>query len=193
MCATCSKWVSAIYSKSLLSLSFYQSDRIKKRNDTGRVYAGFWQHNVQKQTPFSGEGEMSRGGNVRLSVIHSGVQLSMKPFLADRTCLHPLCSLDLRSTLLPRAVFIGDPPPRITAWRRPQPEFCRRQLSIDIWSFMPLAATLSFLLVISFSSPTLSFITDLKPFSANRSHCSFSFSSSGLTAWFPRLLRLLLA
>jgi len=46
-------------------------------------------------------------------------------------------------------------------------------------SFMPLTATL---IIISFSSPTLSFIPDLKPsFSANPSHCSLSFSSSGLT------------
>jgi len=44
-----------------------------------------------------------------------------------------------------------------------------------------------------FSSPTLSFIPDLKPsFSANLSHCSLSFSSSELTTWFPRLLLLLL-
>ena len=41
------------------------------------------------------------------------------------------------------------------------------------WSFMPLTATL---IIISFSSPTLSFIPDLKlSFSANLSHCSLSF------------------
>jgi len=37
------------------------------------------------------------------------------------------------------------------------------------------------LIIISFSSPTLSFIPDLKPFSANPYDCSLSFSSSGLT------------
>ena len=37
-------------------------------------------------------------------------------------------------------------------------------------------------IIISFSSPTLSFIPDLKPsFSANSSHCSLSFFSSELT------------
>ena len=56
---------------------------------------------------------------------------------------------------------------------------------------MPLTFTL---IIISFSSPTLSFIPDLKlSFSANPSHCSPSFSTSGLTTWFPRLLLLLLA
>jgi len=50
------------------------------------------------------------------------------------------------------------------------------------------------LIIISFPSPTLSFIPDLKPsFSAKPSHCSLSFSSSGLTTWFPRLLLLLLS
>ena len=44
---------------------------------------------------------------------------------------------------------------------------------------MSLTATL---IIISFSSPTLSFTPDLKPsFSANPFHCSLSFSSSGLT------------
>ena len=38
----------------------------------------------------------------------------------------------------------------------------------------------------SFPSPTLSFIPGLKPsFSANPSHRSLSFSSSGLTTWIP--------
>ena len=40
----------------------------------------------------------------------------------------------------------------------------------------------SSVIVISFSSPTVSFIPDLKTsFSSNPSHCSLSFSSSGLT------------
>ena len=44
---------------------------------------------------------------------------------------------------------------------------------------MPLTVIL---IIISFPSPTLSFIPDLKPsFSANPSHCSLSFSSPGLT------------
>jgi len=49
-------------------------------------------------------------------------------------------------------------------------------------------------LLFIFSSPTLSFIPDLKSsFSANPPHSSLSFSSSGLTTWFHRLLLLLLA
>jgi len=44
---------------------------------------------------------------------------------------------------------------------------------------LPLTVTL---IIISFSSPTLSFIADLKPaFLQNPSHCSLSLSSSGLT------------
>jgi len=44
------------------------------------------------------------------------------------------------------------------------------------------------LIIISFSSPTHSFIPGLKPsFSASPSHFSLSFSSSGLSTWFPRL------
>ena len=49
---------------------------------------------------------------------------------------------------------------------------------------MPLTVTL---IIISFPSPTLSFIPNLKPsFSANPSHCSLSFSTSGLTTWIPQ-------
>ena len=41
--------------------------------------------------------------------------------------------------------------------------------------------------IISFPSPTLSFIPGLKPFfSANPSHRSLSFSSLGLTTWIPQ-------
>ena len=48
------------------------------------------------------------------------------------------------------------------------------------------------LIITSFPSNTHSFILGLKPsFSANPSHCSLSFSSSGLTTRFPRLLLLL--
>jgi len=51
-------------------------------------------------------------------------------------------------------------------------------------TFLPLTVTL---IIISFSSPTLSFIPDLKPsFSANPSHRSLSFTSSGLTTWIPQ-------
>jgi len=43
------------------------------------------------------------------------------------------------------------------------------------------------LVIISFPSPTHSFIPGLKPsFSANSSHLSLSFSSSGLTTWIPQ-------
>ena len=68
---------------------------------------------------------------------------------------------------------------------------CAKHLTVKSYmrSLMPLTVTL---IIISFSSPTLSFIPDLKPsFSANPSQCSLTFSSSGLTAWFPRLLLLL--
>ena len=65
----------------------------------------------------------------------------------------------------------------------------QQQLSID--TFMTLTVIL---IIIDIPSPTLSFIPDWKPsFSANPSHCSLSFSSSGLTTWFPRLLVLLVA
>ena len=48
------------------------------------------------------------------------------------------------------------------------------------------------LIITSFPSNTHSFILGLKPsFSANPSHCSLSFSSSGLTTRFSRLLLLL--
>ena len=43
---------------------------------------------------------------------------------------------------------------------------------------MPLTVILIIVIIISFPSPTLSFIPDLKPsFSANPSHCSLSFFS----------------
>ena len=49
---------------------------------------------------------------------------------------------------------------------------------------MPLTFVL---IIISFPSPTHSFIPGLKPsFAANPSHRSLSFSSSGLTAWIPQ-------
>ena len=42
-------------------------------------------------------------------------------------------------------------------------------------------------IIIGIPSPTHSFIPGLKPsFSANPSHCSLSFSSSGLTTWIPQ-------
>ena len=45
------------------------------------------------------------------------------------------------------------------------------------------------LIIISFPSPTHSVISGLKPsHSANPSHCSLSFSSSGLTTWIPQTL-----
>jgi len=43
------------------------------------------------------------------------------------------------------------------------------------------------LIIISFPSPTHSFVPGLKPsFSANPSHRRLSFSSSGLTTWIPQ-------
>jgi len=45
------------------------------------------------------------------------------------------------------------------------------------------------LIVISFPTPTQSFIPGLKrSFSANPSHHSLSFSSSGLTTWIPQTI-----
>ena len=54
-------------------------------------------------------------------------------------------------------------------------------------TFMLLTVILIIIIIIiSFPSLTHSFITDLKPsFSANPSHCSLSFSSSGQTTWIP--------
>ena len=47
--------------------------------------------------------------------------------------------------------------------------------------------TVILIVIISFQSRTHSFISDLKPsFSANPSHHSLSFSSSGLTTWIPQ-------
>ena len=49
-------------------------------------------------------------------------------------------------------------------------------------TIMPLTVIL---IISSFPSPTVSFIAELKPsFSGNPSHCSLSFSSSGLTTDF---------
>jgi len=49
------------------------------------------------------------------------------------------------------------------------------------------ALTVILFIIRSFPSPTRSVIPDLKPpFSANPSHCSLSFSSSGLTTWIPQ-------
>ena len=57
------------------------------------------------------------------------------------------------------------------------------------WSLMPCSciyAANSYTYYISFSSPTLSFIPDLKSFfSANTPTAAFIFSSWGLTTWFP--------
>jgi len=54
----------------------------------------------------------------------------------------------------------------------------------------------SYLLLLVFHHPLIFSFQALKPkppFSVNHSHCSLSFSSSGLTTWFPRLLLLLLS
>ena len=68
----------------------------------------------------------------------------------------------------------------------------RFDTTVSYCTFMPLTVIL--IIFISFQSPTHSFIPDLKPpFSANRFHCSLSFSSSALTTWSPRLLLLLLS
>ena len=56
---------------------------------------------------------------------------------------------------------------------------CTKSLTVE--SYMVIYASNSYTYYYWFSSPTLSFIPDLKPFSANPSHCNLSFSSSGLT------------
>jgi len=61
---------------------------------------------------------------------------------------------------------------------------CAKHLTVE--SYMVIYALAAILIIISFSSPTLSFIPDLKPsFSANPFRCSLSFSSAGLTTRFP--------
>ena len=50
---------------------------------------------------------------------------------------------------------------------------CAKHLTVE--SYMAIYAPNSYTIIISFSAPTLSFIPDLKPFSANPSHCSLSF------------------
>ena len=62
---------------------------------------------------------------------------------------------------------------------------CAKHLTVE--SYMVVMLLNFILIIISFPSPTLSFIPDLKSsFSANPSHCSLSFSSSGLTTWIPQ-------
>jgi len=57
-----------------------------------------------------------------------------------------------------------------------------RAKHLTVESYMVIYAPNLLVIIISFSSPTLSFIPDLKPsFSANPSHRSLSFSSSELT------------
>ena len=63
---------------------------------------------------------------------------------------------------------------------------CAKHLTVQSYSVIMLL-TFIFIIIISMPSPTHSFIPGLKPsFTANRSHCSLSFSSSGLTTWIPR-------
>jgi len=58
---------------------------------------------------------------------------------------------------------------------------CTKHLTVESYMVIYASKTAT-LIIISFSSPTLFFIPDLKPsVSANPSHCSLSFSSSGLT------------
>ena len=56
---------------------------------------------------------------------------------------------------------------------------CTKPLTVESYIF--IYASNSYTYYYWFSSPTLSFIPDLKPFSVNPSHCNLSFSSSGLT------------
>jgi len=60
---------------------------------------------------------------------------------------------------------------------------CAKHLTVEY----TVGVLLTVILIISsIPSPTHSFIPGLKPsFSANPSHCSLSFSSSGLTTWIP--------
>ena len=60
---------------------------------------------------------------------------------------------------------------------------CAKDLTVESYTVIMLITVI----LIIFPSPTHSFIPGLKPsFSANASHCSLSFSSSGLTTWTPQ-------
>ena len=62
---------------------------------------------------------------------------------------------------------------------------CAKHLTVESYRVVLLLAVI--LIIINFASPTHSFIPCLKPsFSANPSHHSLSFSSSGLTTWIPQ-------
>jgi len=61
---------------------------------------------------------------------------------------------------------------------------CAKHLTAESYTVVMLQTVI--FIIISFPSPTHSFIPGLKPsFSANPSHRSLSFSSSGLTTWIP--------
>ena len=61
-----------------------------------------------------------------------------------------------------------------------------------LWIHFEHKLHLLVIIIISFSSPTLSFIPDLKPFFSKSLPLQPFFFSSELTTWFPRLLLLLL-
>jgi len=62
---------------------------------------------------------------------------------------------------------------------------CAKRLTVEFYTVVMLLTFI--LIIISIPSPTHSFIPRFKPsFSANPSHRSLSFSSSGLTTWIPR-------
>jgi len=64
---------------------------------------------------------------------------------------------------------------------------CAKHLTVQSYSVIMLLTFIFIIIIISMPSPTHSFIPGLKPsFTANPSHCSLSFSSSGLTTWIPQ-------
>ena len=64
---------------------------------------------------------------------------------------------------------------------------CAKHLTVQSYSVIMLLTFIFIIIIISMPSPTHSFIPGLKPsFSANPSHRSLSFSSSGLTTWIPQ-------
>jgi len=64
---------------------------------------------------------------------------------------------------------------------------CAKHLTVQSYSVIMLLTFIFIIIIISMPSPTHSFIPGLKPsFTANPSHCSLFFSSSGLTTWIPQ-------
>jgi len=68
---------------------------------------------------------------------------------------------------------------------------CAKHLTVESYTVVMLLTVI--LIIISFPSPTHSFIPPKTSFSANPSHRCLSFSSSGLTTWIPQTVYCLLS